>query len=117
MSSALWIAVLVSALGTLLMRLLPLLWMQRRLARQAGGDGPEAMPQWLSLLGPVMIAAVFGVSLMPVTPGLLSWVATAIGVLATLVVWWHKRTLGWPVAAGVAAYGAVVILAALVAAP
>jgi branched-subunit amino acid transport protein len=110
MSSALWIAVLASALGTLLMRLLPLLWMQRRLERQGDDDSPEAMPQWLSLLGPLMIAALLGVSLMPVTPGPLAWLATAIGVLATLAVWWHKRTLGWPVAAGVAAYGAVVML-------
>lgn len=114
MSSALWIAVLASAVGTLLMRVLPLLWMQRRLERLGDDDGLEAMPQWLSLLGPVMIAAVFGVSLMPVTPGLLSWIATAIGVLATLAVWWVKRTLGWPVAAGVAAHGAVVMLTALV---
>ncbi|QTP58269.1 AzlD domain-containing protein [Billgrantia antri] len=110
MSSALWIAVLASALGTLLIRLLPLLWMQRRLERQGGDDGLEAMPQWLGLLGPLMIAALFGVSLMPVTPGVTSWLATAIGVLATLAVWWYKRTLGWPVAAGVAAYGVVMVL-------
>ncbi|MBB3192511.1 AzlD domain-containing protein [Halomonas cerina] len=109
MSSALWIAVLAAALGTLLMRLLPLLWMQRRLER-LGDAGPEAMPQWLGLLGPLMIAAVLGVSLVPVTPGPLAWLATAIGVLVTLAVWWRKRTLGWPVAAGVAAYGAVVML-------
>ncbi|MGR4069331.1 AzlD domain-containing protein [Billgrantia sp. C5P2] len=110
MSSALWIAVLASALGTQLIRVLPLLWMQRRLERQ--GDGSlEAMPQWLSLLGPVMIAAVFGVSLLPVTPSVSSWLATVIGVLVTLAVWWYKRTLGWPVAAGVAAFGVVVMLA------
>ncbi|QOR38022.1 AzlD domain-containing protein [Billgrantia diversa] len=115
MSSTLWIAVLASALGTLLIRVLPLFWMQRRLARQGNGDSLEAMPQWLSLLGPVMIAAVFGVSLMPVTPSATSWLATVIGVLATLAVWWYKRTLGWPVAAGVAAYGVVVMLAGTVA--
>lgn len=114
MSSALWVAVLASALGTLLMRLLPLVWMQRRLERQANDDSLEAMPQWLSLLGPLMIAAVFGVSLMPVAPGALSWLATVIGVSATLAVWWHKRTLGWPVAAGVTAYGVVVMLAGTV---
>lgn len=110
MSNTLWIAVLASAAGTLLIRMLPLLWMQRRLARQASDDSLEAMPQWLSLLGPLMIAALFGVSLMPVTPDAVSWLATAIGVLATLAVWWYKRTLGWPVAAGVAAYGAVMML-------
>lgn len=112
MSSALWIAVLASALGTLLIRLLPLFWMQRRLEQQGDDDSLEAMPQWLSLLGPLMIAAVFGVSLMPVTPGPLAWLATTVGILATLGVWWRKRTLGWPVAAGVATYGVVVMLAA-----
>ncbi|MGQ4878920.1 AzlD domain-containing protein [Billgrantia sp. LNSP4103-1] len=110
MSSALWIAVLASALGTLLMRLLPLLWMQRRLERQGDDDSLEAMPHWLSLLGPLMIAALLGVSLMPVAPGATSWLATVIGALATLAVWWRTRTLGWPVAAGVVAYGAVVML-------
>ncbi|MCC5882518.1 MAG: AzlD domain-containing protein [Halomonas sp.] len=109
MSNALWVAVLASAVGTLLIRVLPLFWMQRRLERQASDDGLEAMPQWLSLLGPLMIAAVFGVSLMPVTPDAVSWLATLIGVSATLAVWWLKRTLGWPVAAGVAAYGLVMM--------
>ncbi|MCG6659573.1 AzlD domain-containing protein [Halomonas campisalis] len=113
MSSALWLAVLVSAAGTLLMRLLPLLWMRRRLARLDGDERLDAMPQWLGVLGPLMIAAVLGVSLVPTTPGALSWLATAIGVLATLAVWWKLRSLGWPIAAGVAAYGAVVILAGL----
>lgn len=113
MSSALWLAVLASAAGTLLMRLLPLLWMQRRLERLDGDDGLEAMPQWLGILGPLMIAAVLGVSLVPKTTDATSWLATAIGVLVTLLVWWRLRSLGWPVAAGVAAYGVVVILAGL----
>ncbi|MDR9438559.1 MAG: AzlD domain-containing protein [Halomonas sp.] len=109
MSSALWFAVLASAAGTLLMRLLPLLWMQRRLKRRAPDDGLEAMPQWLGILGPMMIAAVLGTSLVPHSPDALSWLATVIGVLVTLGVWWRLRSLGWPVAAGVAAYGAVLI--------
>ncbi|MFY0992584.1 AzlD domain-containing protein [Halomonas sp. C05BenzN] len=110
MSSALWLAVLVSAAGTLLIRLLPLLWMRRRLERLGGDDGLEAMPQWLGILGPLMIAAVLGVSLVPTTLDATSWLATAIGVAATLLVWYRLRSLGWPVAAGVAAYGAVVML-------
>ncbi|MDR5867407.1 AzlD domain-containing protein [Halomonas koreensis] len=113
MSSALWLAVLASALGTLLLRVVPLLWMQRRLARLHGKDGVEAMPRWLVLLGPMMIAAVLGVSLVPRDPDALAWAATAIGVLATLLVWRRTRSLGWPVAAGVAAYGVVVVLAGL----
>ncbi|SDM18734.1 Branched-chain amino acid transport protein (AzlD) [Franzmannia pantelleriensis] len=113
MSNALWLAVLASAAGTLLMRLLPLLWMRRRLARLDGDERLDAMPQWLSILGPMMIAAVLGVSLVPATNDATSWLATAIGVAATLVVWWRMRSLGWPIAAGVAAYGAVVVLIAL----
>ncbi|WP_046079095.1 AzlD domain-containing protein [Halomonas sp. HG01] len=113
MSSALWLALLASALGTLLIRLLPLLWMQRRLRRLGGEDGVEAMPQWLALLGPMMVAAVLGVSLVPAVPGPLAWLATATGVLATLGVWYRLRSLGWPVVAGVTAYGLVEVLATL----
>lgn len=114
MSSALWLAVLASALGTLLLRVIPLLWMQRRLARLDGEDGVEAMPRWLVLLGPMMIAAVLGVSLVPRHADATAWLATLVGVLATLAVWYRTRSLGWPVFASVAAYGAVVILASLV---
>ncbi len=110
MSNALWLAVLASAAGTLLMRLLPLLWMRRRLERLEDDDGLEAMPQWLGILGPLMIAAVLGVSLVPATLDARSWLATAVGVTATLLVWYRLRSLGWPVAAGVAAYGVVVTL-------
>ena len=113
MSSALWLAVLASTAGTLLMRLLPLLWMRRRLQRLGDDEYLDAMPQWLSILGPLMIAAVLGVSLVPTTPDAISWLATALGVLATLLVWHRLRSLGWPIAAGVAAYGAVVVLASL----
>ncbi|EWG98770.1 AzlD domain-containing protein [Halomonas sp. BC04] len=113
MSNALWLAVLASAAGTLLMRVLPLLWMRRRLARLDGDERLDAMPQWLGILGPLMIAAVLGVSLVPTTTGAISWLATAIGVAATLAVWWRLRSLGWPIAAGVAAYGVVVMLAGL----
>ena len=104
MSSALWLAVVVSALGTLLMRVMPFLWMQRCLNSATGINN---MPQWLGILGPLMIAAVLGVSLMPVNPSATSWVATVIGLSVTLLVWWKLRSLGWPVAAGVAVYGLV----------
>tara|TARA_R110000824_G_scaffold50961_3_gene142154 strand:+ start:196 stop:531 length:336 start_codon:yes stop_codon:yes gene_type:complete len=110
MSTALWLAVVVSALGTLLMRVVPFLWMQRRLNSAAGINN---MPQWLGILGPLMIAAVLGVSIMPVNPSAISWFATAIGLSVTLLVWWKLRSLGWPVAAGVAVYGAVQVGVAL----
>nr|WP_298969006.1 AzlD domain-containing protein [uncultured Halomonas sp.] len=108
MSSALWLAVVASALGTLLMRVIPFLWMQRRLNSASGINN---MPQWLGILGPLMIAAVLGVSLMPVNQSATSWVATVIGLSVTLLVWWKLRSLGWPVAAGVAVFGLVQIVA------
>lgn len=111
MSTALWLAVVASALGTLLLRVVPFLWMQRRLNSDTGLNN---MPQWLGILGPLMIAAVLGVSIMPVNPSAISWIATAIGLSVTLVVWWRLRSLGWPVAAGVAVFGIVQLGAALV---
>jgi len=115
MSGAMWLAVMTAALGTLAMRALPLVWMQRRLRRC--GDEPEfdAMPRWLGVLGPLMIAALFGVSLVPQRLDLAGWLATLIGVAVTLLVWRRTRTLGWPVMAGVVAFGLVVIAARFVA--
>ncbi|GHB24045.1 AzlD domain-containing protein [Salinicola rhizosphaerae] len=114
MSLELWIGTLVAALGTYLIRLLPLLWMQRRMKSSDRGEGPEAMPQWLVILGPMMIAAVLGVSLVPRTPDAAGWGATVIGLGVTLAVWWRTRSLGWPVVAGVLAFGGVVIAARMV---
>ncbi|HDZ48509.1 hypothetical protein LCGC14_0036580 [marine sediment metagenome] len=108
MSTSLWLAVVASALGTLLMRVVPFLWMQRRLNSDTGLNN---MPQWLGILGPLMIAAVLGVSIMPVNPSTTSWIATAIGLFVTLLVWWRLRSLGWPVAAGVAVFGLVQLAA------
>ncbi|MGP8291139.1 AzlD domain-containing protein [Vreelandella zhanjiangensis] len=110
MSTGLWLAVIASALGTLLIRVVPFLWMQRRLGSETGLN---SIPQWISILGPLMIAAVLGVSLVPVNPGVISWVATAIGLFVTLLVWLRVRTMGLPVAAGVAVFGLVLIGVAL----
>lgn len=110
MSIELWLAVAVCALGTLLMRVAPFLWMQRRLGSDANIN---ALPQWLSILGPLMIAAVLGVSIVPVNPSAISWLATVIGLSVTLIVWRQLRSLGWPVAAGVTAFGLVEVIAML----
>ncbi|GED21531.1 AzlD domain-containing protein [Halomonas halmophila] len=110
MSDTLWLAVLACAIGTYLIRLLPLLWMRRRLKRLDGNDSVEAMPQWLSILGPMMIAALFGVSLVPRQPDTTAWLATLLGVIATLIVWYRLRSLGWPIIAGVGTYGSVILL-------
>ncbi|MFG6667123.1 AzlD domain-containing protein [Halomonas sp. HNIBRBA4712] len=107
MSLELWIAVVVSALGTLVLRVVPFLMMQRRLDQT---EGHSAMPEWLVILGPLMIAAVMGVAIVPVNQSAVSWAATALGLIATLLVWRRTRSLGWPVAAGVAVFGAVVLL-------
>lgn len=110
MSTALWLAVVISAFGTLLMRVVPFLWMQRRLNSESGLNN---MPQWLGILGPLMIAAVLGVSIVPVSPSAVSWIATAIGLSVTLLVWSRVRSLGWPVAAGVLVFGVVEVAAAI----
>jgi branched-subunit amino acid transport protein len=68
------------------------------------------MPKWLGVLGPVMIAAMLGVSLVPETASLNSWLATFVGVSFTLLVWSRTKSLGWPVLMGVAAFGAVRLL-------
>lgn len=110
MDNSLWIALMASAIGTLLLRLLPLIWMQRHLTHRKSKEAVEEMPSWLSVFGPVMIAAMFGVSLVPSSMESSAWVATAVGVGATLMIWRFTRSLGWPVFAGVMMYGAVLLL-------
>ncbi|WP_288130131.1 AzlD domain-containing protein [Microbulbifer sp.] len=110
MDSKLWIALLATAIGTLLMRALPLLWMQRHLVRKQASNTLDATPTWLTVLGPLMIAAMFGVSLVPSTVSTAAWAATAIGVLSTYLVWKGTNSLGWPVFAGVAVYGGIMLL-------
>lgn len=113
MDSTLWIAMLAAAAGTFLLRMLPLLWMQRHLDRRDSHKTVEQMPVWLRVLGPAMIAAMFGVSVVPATLTLTSWLATLLGGALTLAVWYRTRSLGWPVFAGVAMYGVVEVLASL----
>lgn len=114
MTTELWGAVAVAAVGTLLLRLLPLVWMQRHLGRKDGQGGSASMPGWLGVLGPVMIAAMLGVSLVPSANTLNAWLATVVGVGATLFVWCRTRSLGWPVVWGVAAFGVVRLLSFVV---
>lgn len=53
----------------------------------------------------MMIAAVLGVSIVPVNPSPVSWLATAIGLSVTLLVWRRLRSLGWPVRRGGSIWG------------
>ncbi|WP_233998946.1 AzlD domain-containing protein [Microbulbifer pacificus] len=111
MDSGIWAALIACALGTFLLRALPLVWMQRHLVQRKAKNTLDAMPTWLSVLGPLMIAAMFGVSLVPGKLDLASGVATVLGVMVTLVVWRWTKSLGWPVFVGVAIYGVVIFLA------
>lgn len=109
MSNQLWIAVILIAIGTFLMRLLPMLWMSRRM-RAKSANSIEHTPLWLSVLGPNMIAAMLGTSLIPSTPSLTAWLATFLGCIVTIIFWYWKRSLGLPVFAGVLMYGVVIYL-------
>ncbi|ONN53979.1 branched-chain amino acid ABC transporter [Acinetobacter genomosp. 33YU] len=110
MDKSLWIAMALIAVGTFLMRALPLLWMSRRIADRHNENMIDNMPIWLSVMGPAMIAAMFGTSVIPATPSLMSWLATILGVSMTLLVWYWRRSLGIPVFAGVVVYGITVYL-------
>lgn len=110
MNDQLFIAMILIAIGTFLMRLLPMLWMSRHM-RAKSANGIEHTPLWLSILGPTMIAAMFGTSLIPSTPSLSAWLATLLGCISTIIFWYWKRSLGLPVFAGVLIYGVVIYLA------
>lgn len=111
MTEALWFAVIGVAVGTLAMRMLPLLWMQRR---QHLSKSQAGVPHWLSVLAPMMIAAMLGASLMPATPSPSAWLATLVGGLATLAVWRKTHSLGWPVICGVVSFAMVKLAAILI---
>jgi len=115
MENEVWLAIAVCALGTYLMRVIPMLWMKRHLLRQQAAATEGAMPSWLTVLAPTMIAAMFGVSLVPVNQSFAAWLATAIGILTTLLVWRRTRSLGWPVCIGVLMFGVVEVVAVLIA--
>ena len=110
MSFEIWIAIGVIALGTFLMRALPFVLMIRKMSPNSGENLTEQMPLWLSILGPTMVAAMFGASLVPTHPSPATWIATAFGVLGTLLFWFWRRSMGLPVFAGVALYGVVLYM-------
>lgn len=107
MSNDTWLVVLICAIGTFAMRAVPLIWMRRHYAKQQLKNGMNQMPVWLGVLGPLMIAAMFGVSLVPVRADWVGALATVTGVIATALVWLRTRSLGLPVAIGVGVFGLV----------
>jgi branched-subunit amino acid transport protein len=110
MGDSAWLTLITIALGTYLMRVGPLYWMSHRIKRSDNSSTPGHVPVWLTVMGPVMIAAMFGTSLIPSTPSTLTWLATAIGTVATLLTWYKTRTLGLPILFGVVVYGLIVWL-------
>ncbi len=112
MINTLWLAIIAIALGTYLMRALPLVWMTRKLDKNKSNT-TEEMPIWLTVLGPAMIAAMFGTSLIPSSQSITTWLATALGALVTAVIWYWKRSLGLPVLIGVMIYGISIYFARL----
>ena len=100
-----WIAIVVAAIGTYALRVVPLLWTQRHFNKHKANNTEARLPAWLSVLGPLMIAAMLGASLIPKAPSAASWIATAIGTVVTVVVWRKFKSLGLPVFCGVLSFG------------
>ena len=100
-----WIAIVVAAIGTYALRVVPLLWTQRHFNKHKANNTEARLPTWLSVLGPLMIAAMLGASLIPKAPSAASWIATAIGTVVTMLVWRKFKSLGLPVFCGVLSFG------------
>ena len=105
MQTDIWVAIVIAAIGTYALRAVPLVWTQRHFNRRKGGDNEAHLPMWWSVLGPLMIAAMLGTSLIPKVPTEASWLATVVGSLVTAIMWRKFRTLGLPVLGGVLAFG------------
>ncbi len=100
----------VLIIGTWLLRALPLWWTRRHLQQQAHSDRPVQLPTWLTVAGPMMIAGMLGVSLLPAPLTIGSSIATLLGVAVTILVWRRTQGLGWPVVSGVACFGFSILL-------
>lgn len=111
MQADIWAAIIVVAIGTYALRVGPLLWTQRHLNKHNTNNSEARLPTWLSVLGPLMIAAMLGASLIPKVPSLSSWIATALGTVVTTIVWYRYKTLGLPVFCGVISFGLTFVLA------
>lgn len=110
MNSTIWIAMFIIAIATFLMRMLPIVWLQRRAKKQSHNRSEDKLPLWINILGPAMIAAMLGTSLVPAHPSTGTWVASGCGVMVTALFWYWRRSLGLPVLMGVISFGLVVSL-------
>ena len=110
METDIWVAIVVAAIGTYGLRVAPLIWTQRHFNKHKANNTQAHLPIWLSVLGPLMIAAMLGASLIPKVPSEASWVATVVGTLVTTLVWRKFKTLGLPVFCGVLVFGLTLVL-------
>ncbi|MFC3120209.1 AzlD domain-containing protein [Agaribacter flavus] len=107
MRSEIWMVIVIVALGTYALRVIPLIWTQRHLSKRDNNHGDAKLPVWISVLGPLMIASMLGVSLIPKSISAESWVATIIAVVGTVIIWRKFGGLGIPVLLGVSTFGLV----------
>ena len=105
MQTDIWVAIILAAIGTYALRVGPLLWTQRHFNKHKASNTEARLPTWLSVLGPLMIAAMLGTSLIPKVPSASSWIATVVGTLVTILVWRKFKSLGLPVFCGVLSFG------------
>ncbi len=110
MSTEIWLTLVSIAVGTYLIRVVPYVWMQRKQARSHNEGMMAETPDWLTVMGPAMIAAMFGTSLVPAHPTPLAWIASAVGIIATLLVWRKTRSMGLPTFVGVLVFGLVEVV-------
>ncbi len=90
-----WIAIVVAAIGTYALRVVPLLWTQRHFNKHKANNTEARLPTWLSVLGPLMIAAMLGASLIPKAPSCLAQIQKlrAASVLRRAFFWcgfWYR---------------------------
>lgn len=110
MQTELWLGIIIASIGTYGLRVIPLMWTQRHLKKHQCTNNETTLPLWISVLGPLMIAAMLGVSLVPKVTTIESWIGTGVGVLVTITVWRKTRSLGLPVLLGVLAFGIVFLI-------
>lgn len=110
MDNNMWIALLLIALGTFAMRGAPLVMMKKHLNKKADQGKPADPPLIFNVLGATMIAAMFGVSLVPPENTTWAWVVVAISTLVTGLIWLKTRTMGLPIFVGVACYAGLLLL-------
>ena len=106
MSHEALLAVIFLGIATYLSRLLPYLWMRKRLNSSQGTvNQEERIPQSIRVLGPIMIAAMFGMSLLPQEPKTPSLLAAPVACFFIFYIWKKKKSLIFPILGGVASYG------------